>query len=336
MNAVPVSRLRLVLVAVLAAACGRSDSLPSGPIPLEFVREIARPTNDPSTDWLGRTRELTYDRWSEHLIGVNIDQVNVFEATLDGEFVRSYGQFGEGPGELKNPLGLIPTARGVVVIDLGNMKLSTFPRNGALPTETRLDHYYYRFAPGPGAGLFALPGWEGEAFVVMDSLAVTTERLGRREDLPPGSCTHCMLAALQSGALLVVDPDLPGLLLFSRDGTIQRRLPLDGLEVLRRWEEEAAAVLASRPDIMGGGHRWIGDVEVVDDSTVLLAVAPARAFERGMELWKVDLSQETVTRYRYDHVQAGAEIAVRWPSVYTILIRDAAIMEYRLPTPDTP
>ena len=283
----------------------------------------------PETSWIGRSMALTYDSVSEHLLAINLDETFVFEADLDGRLIRTYGREGEGPGELKNPLDIVATPRGIFVVDLGNMKLARFPRAGGKPLETRLGSYYYDIVGGAGDLLYAVPGWDGEAVAVFD---LTGDRVGGfgARDVLPGSCTDCMVSPLGSTAVLVVEPDTPELIIIENDGTLRRRLPLNGVAVLRRWQEEEAAIFDRRPDLRGG-KLWISDVEVVDETIVLLAMTPPRPFERGRELWKVDLSQDLITRYKYDQPEAGAVIAVRWPSVFTILVRDGAIREYRVP-----
>jgi len=272
---------------------------------------------------------LTYDNVSGHLLAINLDEKFVFEVDLDGRLIRTYGREGEGPGELKNPLDIVATPRGIFVVDLGNMKLARFPRAGGKPFETRLGSYYYDFVGGPGDLLYAVPGWDGEAIAVFDSTGDRVGGFGER-DVLRGSCSSCMMSPLGNGAVLVVEPDTPELIIIETDGTIRRRLPLNGVAVLRRWQEEEAAIFHRRPDL-GGGKSWISDVEVVDETTVLLAMTPPRPLERGWELWKVDLSQDLITRYKYDQPEAGAVIAVRWPSVFTILVPDWAIREYRIP-----
>ena len=319
----------LIIVAIVAGGCDSSGSGAPGPRELEFVREIVRPDTTPGTAWIGRSKDLTYDTSSGHLLAVNLDEKFVFEVDTTGELVRTYGRQGEGPGELKNPLGIVSTANAVLVIDLGNMKLARFPRGrDGPPLETRLEHYYYDFAGGPAGRLYGIPGWEGEAITIFDSVGRRVEGIGDRESLP-GSCSHCLLSPLGRG-FLIVDRAAPELTVLDRTGAVRRRVPLSGVSVMREWLEEGAEILGTRPDVVGGKN-WISDVEVANDSTILLALTPPQPFERGWELWRVDLSRDVITRYRYDHAEAGSEIAVDWPRVFTMLVREGAIREYRIP-----
>ena len=64
---------------------------------------------------------------------------------------------------------------------------------------------------------------------------------------------------------------------------------------------------------------------------MVLTVIPPRPFERGREPWKVDLSSDVITRYRYDGPEVGNEIALQWPTVLTTHVRDGAIREHRVP-----
>src|SRR5262249_21299986 len=60
--------------------------------------------------------------------------VSAFDAA--GKFIRKWGTPGSGPGELKNPAGIICDAGGnVIVVDSGNDRLQVFTPDGKALTQ---------------------------------------------------------------------------------------------------------------------------------------------------------------------------------------------------------
>src|SRR5262249_25144273 len=66
-------------------------------------------------------------------------------------FIRKWGTLGSGPGELKNPAGIICDAGGnVIVVDSGNDRLQVFTPDGKALTQCGRN--------GSGEGEFNKPG----------------------------------------------------------------------------------------------------------------------------------------------------------------------------------
>jgi hypothetical protein len=313
------------------------------------VREIVRPDTTPETDWIGRTTDLIYDRDSGHLFGVNYSDQVIFEATRDGELVRTYGRRGEGPGELKNAHRLMNTRGGIVAFDLGNMKLIRFERGSDRYVEGRLDHYYYDFAVGPKDEIYAIPGWGGEAIAVLGLDGRVVRGIGERS-LIPGTGVGFRVSALDDGGFVLVDTDLPELILLDPEGAVRRlvdtdlpelilldpegavrrRVPLHELPLMKEWKAEEDEIMGRRPGLIGG-KTWVPDIEPIDASTFVVAVSPPRPFDRGRQLWMVDLDSDLISRYGYDVTEVGSEIALAGSSVFTFGLRDGALREYRIP-----
>ncbi len=281
------------------------------------------------TSWIGRSRELAYDPETSRIFAINMDEKLVFEADLEGTLVRTYGRAGEGPGELENPLELVVAKGHLAVLDLGNMKLARFPRDGSEPVELHVSHYYRDLAAGNPGELLVLPGRDTLAVDILDWNAEPKGGFGSRSTLP-GLCFFCLLRPVGKDAVLLVDTETPALTVLGRDGVIRRQVDFRGMEVMRRWQREEAEILGRRPDLQGG-KVWISDAAVVAPEVILLTVTPPRPFDRGRELWKVDLRKDLIRRYRYGGVEAGVDIAVAWPRLFTTGAHSGAILEYRLP-----
>jgi len=74
-----------------------------------------------------------------YILVVQSEQAHIFKFTPNGEFELSFGQHGQGPGELGRPVTIIVTSRQeLLVTDPGNAKLVYFQADGSLQREVSL------------------------------------------------------------------------------------------------------------------------------------------------------------------------------------------------------
>lgn len=328
----------MIALALAAGATGLqgcdASSLPedrdairlSGPTELRFVRTVVRPDLSAATRWLGRSRDLTYDSVSEHLLAINADERFVFEMDLEGNLVRRYGQPGQGPGELDNPLSLAVGPDTVSVLDLGNGKIVRYPRAGGEAVDVRIPYPLDDLLDGENS-LMAVPGPGTTAVALPLSDAEGQAGFGSRA-LLPRRCVRCLLGSAGDDAVAIVETESPELMVVRRDGSVRDRLILGDLELLGQWKREEAEILGT--GTFRGGKLWIFDV-AFGGGNILLTVTPPRPHERGRELWRVDTSERRIARYTYDRPDVGNDIAVAWPRVFTVGVRNGAILEYEVP-----
>ncbi len=89
---------------------------------------------------LGRIQRIELDKETNDLVvGDFRNTKRVLRFTKNGDFVRRYGQPGEGPGEYKDLLNFTLTPHGEVIL-LTSSKLMKFSKVGKLLIETRLNY----------------------------------------------------------------------------------------------------------------------------------------------------------------------------------------------------
>lgn len=313
------------------AACAASDETPRvspEPARLELVREWLRPDLTPGTDWLTYPQEMAYDPATGHLFVQDRDWKTVLEIGPDGERVRTYGRAGEGPGELGHASGIAVDEERVYALDNGNLKLVAFRRrDGSVEREFRVGTFYRDLTVLPDGRIMVVPG-EAYAVAILDTTGTVVGGLGRREDLR-GGCTLCALAWLPDGRVVVLDGNRPDMYVFSGGET--RWIDLHSMPLLARWREEVAADLR-RIERMGGGRYWMGrQVDAAGPRHVTVWAGPPGIMTTGLELWRIDIDTGNVERYDYGEPHIGYTLAIDWPRVLTVHIRDAAILEYRAP-----
>jgi hypothetical protein len=181
-RSVPFERPFMFVIAAFAAACGddvteaantvQVDTLDSGAV---LIRNAPLDPELPPAGW--GMRELlrlgSIDGVNEtgfaRVVGVDIDdsgnvyvldsqhgEIRVFAA--DGKYLRTIGRRGSGPGEFRNPDGLVIAADGRLwVRDWGNQSYTTFELGGALA-----ESYRWRFGGGRWSPVIGQDGtlWE--------------------------------------------------------------------------------------------------------------------------------------------------------------------------------
>jgi hypothetical protein len=75
-----------------------------------------------------------------YILSMRSEENHIFKFTPDGQFDKSFGRHGQGPGELSGPTGVILTAdRELMVTDPDNAKLVYLNRDGGLIREVTLN-----------------------------------------------------------------------------------------------------------------------------------------------------------------------------------------------------
>jgi len=75
-----------------------------------------------------------------YILSMRSEENHIFKFTPDGQFDKSFGRHGQGPGELSGPTGVILTAdRELMVTDPDNAKLVYLNRDGGLNREVTLN-----------------------------------------------------------------------------------------------------------------------------------------------------------------------------------------------------
>jgi len=74
----------------------------------------------------------------------------VYKFNSNGKFVKSFGPFGEGPGEFQNPHHIsVDDKDNILVVDLGPQKLLKYDSDGIFIEDRQMGNENYRFASGP-------------------------------------------------------------------------------------------------------------------------------------------------------------------------------------------
>ena len=125
-----------VLACLVLCACGTTDAGPDSPR-LSVERELVIGSVDDPDQALTRVGNLTVDGAGTIFVGQSQDrQIRVF--SRDGEFLRTIGREGEGPGEfgVVGFLGWITDT--LYVIDRSNRRVSFFLSDGSFVRSIRL------------------------------------------------------------------------------------------------------------------------------------------------------------------------------------------------------
>lgn len=145
----------VVLCCVLTGAgCGSEPGLEEWTLDLVVERTIGGPDGGEETAFYEPTDLQVDGNGRVHVLDTGNHRVQVFSA--DGEFERTLGRSGEGPGDLMRPEGLWVYPDGeVIVADTGNARLQRFgPAGDPLPPVT-LDSLPLDLVGGP-KGLWVL------------------------------------------------------------------------------------------------------------------------------------------------------------------------------------
>lgn len=330
-------RSRLPAPALAACVAGFScGGEPAGPrisetpARLEFVREWLRPSLGPETDFVTYPLNVAYDRETDHLFVQDRDTKTIIEVDESGALVRVFGREGLGPGEIAHPSEVAVDRDHVIAVDNGNLKILIFRRDASLESEFRIPQFVRDLEILEDGTLMIVPGKE-HAVEVLDLEGETLRGFGDRSLMRVGYCTGCALARLADGRVAVLDAHRLDMLLFRPETGETTRIDLMEIPLMAAWHEEVAAELR-RIQRMGGGRQWVqGDMHRVDGSSVLVTAGPPDLVERGMELWKLDLSSGDIRRYDYGEPFVGYWIAVDWPRLFTAHLDTGAILEYRIP-----
>ncbi|MBA4082522.1 MAG: hypothetical protein C0496_14835 [Erythrobacter sp.] len=128
--------LKIMLLATLGSGVSACTPVASIEPPPEYVAvmdlTIGGAEEGPSS--LSEARAMVADEWGRlYIADVQEKQVRLFDST--GQFVRTFGRRGAGPGEFRDPVGLAAPGDGsLVVYDPTQWRVSVFDTSGAFRT----------------------------------------------------------------------------------------------------------------------------------------------------------------------------------------------------------
>ena len=95
----------------------------------------------------------------------------VYKFDSSGKFVKSFGPYGEGPGEFQNPHHIsVDDKDNIMIVDLGPQKLLKYDRDGVFIDDYKMAGENARFGSGPGDKMLAL----GMSFKPVNETALYT------------------------------------------------------------------------------------------------------------------------------------------------------------------
>ena len=204
----------------------------------------------------------------------------VFDEALQA--VRTIGQPGEGPGELRRPYALEVRGTRIAVSEINNKRISVFREDGSFERSFQVPTGSAEFAIGAN-GTFYVNAVSPDYYLLAVDDTNGTRPLARRATefyLLSGGQPRMDrqargrdLIAVTGGQIHVFDPTLGGFAVFDTAGSRQlaRRLPAQILEGLRE-----SAQLAAR-DFGGSGRSDLApanDLTVTDTGDLFLSFPP--------------------------------------------------------------
>lgn len=107
---------------------------------LQNLKHIKSFGNIPIDGFIGQARSLSSDL-NQFLYVADMGGAKIIQFTLDGEYVRSFGRDGRGPGEFSGNINVDNNARGdtILVHDFSNYTVSLFAETGEFLKDFSLD-----------------------------------------------------------------------------------------------------------------------------------------------------------------------------------------------------
>ena len=286
-------------------ACGSEAPPPRpdyGPVPTEFTltRTLVEPDTTVATAWLGMPRQMKYDPRTGNLFVTDQHNLTVHELTSDGDYVRSYGHEGEGPGEYSYPHGIeILEDRLLVLSETKILVYST--STGGLLRETRLSEPAYRFAVTTHDRVITLPGWDGALFNIVSLETGEVVQRGQTDATTPCQ-VMCDVTGLGPSRVAIVDALLLRVVVAEIEGEVVETLPLDQIPFVREWFDEEEKLLKQRMDRgMPLYHKlWVSEFRALSDHELMLGIIPGESGGGWYEYWVVDVETGILRRTTYD------------------------------------
>ncbi|MCZ6778698.1 MAG: NHL repeat-containing protein [Acidobacteria bacterium] len=216
---------------------------------------------------LSRPLAVTWAPWDEILVA-DFEADRIFRFKPDGQYLGSWGEPGEGPGELSGPCGMASASDRFYVLEFYNHRVQVFDRHGrsveifdGSSSETGKFHYPGGIALEPGGSLLVA---DTHRYVLRRFTSDGVERdvLGRQGTLPGEFDDPMGVTVDAQGRIAVADSANYRIQILDANG----------------------AVLA----VANGDGRWHGTVH-----------SPTGvAFNREGDLWVADPGHDRVEMYR--------------------------------------
>ena len=296
--------------------------------------------------WLGRLWPIVHDPVTDHLLGVDIDDHRIVEFAADGQFVGYFGQFGEGPGEMRNLRYVEVAGDLVIALDQGNGKLVVFDRaTRRLKTEIPLNRFAMDIAMLGDTLVAVLPGPDGALFEVFEPGGRSRGAIGDGGYVGP-PCVGCRIVHLGRDLLAVVKPEPPEGRIYRTDGTLFDVFSFTELNhVWEEWREEfletirraSGMVAAGGEGRISAGKLWAGTMTgALDGGSFFVNANPENMDVNPAELWILDCRGRVTKRYVFDRPDAIPS-AVSGHRIFALGTgREFGVHEYRLPADALP
>lgn len=254
---------------------------------LQVLDTVVVPRFSEETAWFERPRSLEPSSVDGHLWAVDPSAATLTEIDTAGTVVRVLGRKGQGPGELQNPAKLIDTGKRILVLDRAG-KILILSQAGSFDSEIRLESRGWDVAAHGDREFVVVAGENGLVDVYKDGQRTRSVGVSVHSEM---ACRSCKVAMLPDGRIVVAEPSVPQLRLFSASGTTSTVIDLRN-ELMTQWQGSRTS---RRRDSRGSSKDWISEVVAVDTASALLLMSPPSPAS-GTELWKVDLQTGTVGR----------------------------------------
>ena len=310
------------------------------------MRTIIRPDLSDATAWLERVSDLRYDPATDHLLARDIYNHRIVEFTTEGEFVGYFGQFGEGPGEMRN-LGSFEIGGGhVIALDRGNGKLVIFDRaTRGLTVEVPLNRYAMDLTLLGDTLVAVMPGPDGTLYELFEPSGRSLGAIGDG-GFPAAPCMRCSITSIGRELLVVVKPGVPEGRVYRLDGSLFDAFAfIEVSHVLQEWSEEFLETVRRVSGVVAAGGRgrvaegrlWAGSTTgALGDGAFFVRAVPENMDVNRTELWTLDCRGRLTKRYVFDRPLI-LPATVSGQRLFALGTRDEfGIYEYRLPADAVP
>ena len=310
------------------------------------MRTVVRQDASEATSWLGRVWDLRHDPVTDHLLARDIHDHRIVEFTTSGEFVGYFGQFGEGPGEMRNLRVFEVWNDHVIALDQGNGKLVVFDRaTRRLKTEVSLDRFARDITilgdtlaavmPGPNGALYELfePGGRNLG-VVGDGGFVAAP------------CRTCSITSIGRELIAIMKPEVPEGRIYRLDGNLYDAFAFTELNhVLHEWREDflehirraSGMAAAGGEGRIAAGKLWAGTATgALGGGSFFVNANPENMDVNPAEFWVLDCRGRVTKRYVFDRPRIVAS-TVSGRRIFALGTgREFGVYEYRLPADGIP
>ncbi len=115
--------------------------VPGGPKSLKLIEEL-RLGDEPSSEYMFEDLRSLHVDHDEDMIVLDWGSNKILVFDKDGRFVRSFGQHGQGPGELQGPSRMyLKNSRDICIMDSANNRIAYYSKEGECLKEIQMAKY---------------------------------------------------------------------------------------------------------------------------------------------------------------------------------------------------